>query len=251
MNAALFTELTKFRRATAVRATSVIMVLGIAIICSAMLLAVHSSDPQIIAKLGPLVDPGGWAGYFAAAAQVTAAGGLLGYGVVLSWLFGREFTDGTISGLFALPVSRTAIAIAKFAVYGIWAVGSSAALLGALVLFGLAFGLGPIPPESASAMGRQIVLAVLTAAIAAPAAWAASVGRSVLAGIGTAIGILVASQVAVIAGAGGWFTFPAPALWAVTGGTRVYPLQLALVIPLVLACAALTLIVWKRLQLDR
>lgn len=220
-------------------------------ICSTMLLAVHSSDPQIIAKLGPLINPGGWAGYLAAAAQVTAAAGLLGHGVVLSWLFGREFVDGTISGLFALPVSRTAIAVAKFTVYGIWAVCTSAAMLGALVLFGLAFGLGPIPADSASAMGRQIILGVLTAAIATPAAWAASLGRSVLAGIGTAIGILCASQIAVLAGAGGWFTFSAPALWAVAGGTRAHPLQLALVGPLVLACVALTLLAWKRLQLDR
>ena len=127
----------------------------------------------------------------------------------------------------------------------------SLALLLALVVFGFAFGLGPLTPDALPAMGRQIVLAILTAAIASPAAWAATLGRAVLAGIGTAIGILVLSQVAVVAGAGGWFPFAAPALWAVSNGSQVSPLQLALVIPLVAISCALTLRTWRRLQLDR
>ena len=251
MNAALATELAKFAHSTVVRATTIIMVLGIALICSSMLLAVGTASPQMTAKLGPLADPGGWVGYFGAAAQVTSAASLLGCGVVLSWIFGREFGDGTITGLFALPVARPTIAAAKLIVYSIWAVVVSLALLLALVVFGFAFGLGPLTPDALPAMGRQIVLAILTAAIASPAAWAATLGRAVLAGIGTAIGILVLSQVAVVAGAGGWFPFAAPALWAVSNGSQVSPLQLALVIPLVAISCALTLRTWRRLQLDR
>jgi len=241
MNAALATELAKFARSTVVRATTIMMVLGIALICSSMLLAVGTASPQMTAKLGPLADPGGWVGYFGAAAQVTSAASLLGCGVVLSW----------ITGLFALPVARPTIAAAKLIVYSIWAVVMSLALLLALVVFGFAFGLGPLTLDALPAMGRQIVLAMLTAAIASPAAWAATLGRSVLAGIGTAIGILVLSQVAVVAGAGGWFPFTAPALWAVSNGSQVSPLQLALVIPLVAISCALTLRTWRRLQLDR
>lgn len=251
MNAALSTELAKFARSTVIRASNIMMVLGIALICSTMLLAVTTANPQMTAKLGPLADPGGWVGYFSAAAQVTSAASLLGCGVVLSWIFGREFSDGTITGLFALPVARPTIAAAKLTVYSIWAVVASLALLLALIVFGIAFGLGPPTPDALPAMGRQIVLTMLTAAIASPAAWAATLGRSVLAGIGTVIGILVLSQVAVIAGAGGWFPFSAPALWAVSNGSQVSPLQLAVVIPLVTISCALTLRTWGRLQLDK
>ncbi len=251
MKAALATEFTKLTRATVVRATTVITVLGIALICSSMLLAVGTDDPQLAAKLGPLIDPGGWAGYLATAAQVTAAAGLLGHGVVLSWLFGREFGDGTITGLFALPVSRATIAAAKLLIYLAWSVACSAALLAALMVLGLAFGLGPISADAVPALGSQLALAVLTGVIVTPAAWAATVGRSVLAGIGTAIGILILSQVTVLAGAGGWFPFSAPALWAISAGHAVSPLQLALVAPIALASTGLTMQSWRQLQLHR
>jgi ABC-2 type transport system permease protein len=251
MTTGLVTEFTKFVRATVVRATTIIMVLGIPLICASMLLAVHTADPQLAAKLGPLIDPGGWAGYFTVAAQVTGAAGLLGYGVVLSWLFSREFAEGAITGLFAIPVSRPTIAGAKLLVYLLWGIATGAALLLALIVLGLVSGLGPIPADVVPAIARQLGLTVLTAVIATPAAWAATVGRSVLAGIGATIGILVLSQVTVIAGAGAWFPFAAPALWAISNGTDATPLQLALVVPVLVISTGLTLHSWQHLQLDR
>jgi ABC-2 type transport system permease protein len=251
MNAALATEAVKLRHATVARATTLIMALGISLICSTMLLAAGTDDPQLAAKLGALVDPGGWAGYLTTAAQVTGAAGLLAHGVLLSWLFGREFADGTITGLFALPIPRRTVAAAKLAVYLAWSMISGVALLAGLVVLGLAAGLGKIPGDAVPALGRQLALTVLTAAIAVPAAWATTSTRSVLAGIGTTIGIVVLSQVAVVAGAGGWFPFAAPALWAISAGTEVSTPQLLAITPVVLAAAALTLLSWHRLQLDR
>jgi ABC-2 type transport system permease protein len=251
MTTALVTEFTKFVRATVVRATTIIMVLGISLICSSMLLAVGTADPQLAAKLGPLIDPGGWVGYFTLAAQVTGAAALLAYGVVLSWLFSREFSEGTITGLFAIPVSRPTIVTAKLAVYFGWSVVTSAALVLTLIVLGLVGGLGSVPADVVPAIARQFVLTVLTAVIATPAAWAATAGRSVLAGIGTTIGILVLSQVTVIAGAGAWFPFAAPALWAISNGTDATIVQLALVLPVLGLSIGLTLHAWHRLQLDR
>jgi ABC-2 type transport system permease protein len=247
----LVTEFTKLAHATVVRVTTVLMVLGISLICASMLLAIHTDDPQLAAKLGPLVDPGGWAGYFIAAIQVTGAAGFVGYGVVLSWLFSREFADGTITGLFAIPVSRPSIAAAKFAVYLAWGLVTATALLLALIVLGLVSGLGSLPADVVPWFGRQFGLSVFSIVIATPAAWAATLGRSVLAGIGTTIAILVLSQVSVIAGAGGWFPFAAPALWAMHSDITVTSLQLSLVIPVVALGIALTLRSWQRLQLDR
>ncbi|MEU4396515.1 ABC transporter permease [Kribbella sp. NPDC023855] len=251
MRSALAVEFTKLVHATLVRATTVLTALGIALICAVMLVASGTKDPQLAAKLGPLVDPGGWAGYLASAAQVTAAADLIGCGMMLSWLFGREFADGTITGLFALPVSRPVIAAAKLCVYLAWVVFTSTALLCALLVCGLAGGLGPIPADVLDAIGRQFALTILTGLVAAPVAWAATVGRSVLAGVGTTIGILVLAQLMVVAGAGPWFPFSTPALWAVTGGADVSLPQLALVLPIVLISTWLALHAWRRLQLDR
>jgi len=247
----LVTEFAKLARATVVRVTTVLMVFGISLICASMLLAVHTDDPQLAAKLGPLIDPGGWVGYFTVAVQVTGAAGFVGYGVVLSWLFSREFADGTITGLFAIPVSRPTLAAAKLVVYVAWGLITAACLLLALTILGLVSGLGPLPTDVAPWMGRQFGLSVFSIVIATPAAWAATLGRSVLAGIGTTIAILVVSQVSVISGAGGWFPFAAPALWAIHSDITVTPLQLGLVIPVVAAGVVLTLRSWRHLQLDR
>lgn len=247
----LVTEFTKLARASVVRVTTVLMVFGISLICASMLFAVRTDDPQLAAKLGPLIDPGGWVGYLTVAVQVTGAAGFVGYGVVLSWLFSREFADGTITGLFAIPISRSTIAAAKLITYLAWGIATATTLLLALILLGLVSGLGSIPADVVPWFGRQFALSVFSILIAVPAAWAATLARSVLAGIGTTIAILVLSQISVIAGAGGWFPFAAPALWAIHSDITVSPLQLSLVIPLVALSAALTLQSWKHLQLDR
>ncbi|MBX7433992.1 ABC transporter permease [Mycobacterium sp. Y57] len=250
MRAAVSAEAIKLYRAPVGRAGSALLGLGIPVLCCAMSMAARSSDPQVLAKLGPAAEHT-WAGLLAGAAQITGAGGLLGFGVVLSWMFGREFVDGTITGLFALPVSRRSIAAAKLLVFLMWSVVVSAVIVVALVAGGLTLGLGFPPAAALAGLARQFVLGVLTAVVATPVAWAATVGRSLLVGIVCAIGLVIAAQVAVIAGAGGWFSVAAPALWAMSGGDGVSVAQLALLVPLLGAAASLTLVSWARLQLTR
>ena len=133
MRPAMWAEAVKLSRSTVGRVGSAAVLVGIAVLSGAMLLAAASGDPQLLAKLGPAATRD-WAGFLLAAAQITSAGGLLGFGVVLSWIFGREFGDGTITGLFALPVRRSTIALAKLLVYAIWAVTVSVGLAGLLLL---------------------------------------------------------------------------------------------------------------------
>ena len=84
-----------------------------------------------------------------------------------------------------------------------------------------------------------------------PVAWVATLGRSVIAGIGCTIGIVVLAQVGVLTGPGAWLTFAAPGLWAVNDGQGVSAIQFLLIIPVALAGAGLTVRAWARLQLDR
>ncbi|MHA6693366.1 ABC transporter permease [Homoserinimonas sp. A520] len=250
MRAALWAEAVKLASSLVGRVGTVAIVGGIAVLCGALLLAVHSGDAQLVAKLGPAAD-GGWSGLLAAAAQVTGAGGLLGFGVVLAWMFGREFGEGTVTGFFALPIRRSTIAAAKLAVYGLWATLTSLALVAALLVVGVVSALGAFPVELWPAVARQFALTVMTAAVATPVAWAATAGRSLLAGVSAAIGIVIVAQVSVLAGAGGWMPLAAPALWAVSAGNAVSTLQLLLLVPVVVVVAGATMWAWERLQLDR
>lgn len=169
----------------------------------------------------------------------------------MAWQFAREFSDGTITGLFALPVSRSQIALAKLVAYGIWATGVSILLVAALTIVGFGLGLSGSTGNASPAFWRELLLALMSIPVALPAALVATLGRSALAGVGTAIGLVVISQVAVVTGAGGWFTPAAPALWAISEGASVNTAQLALVFPVACLFVILIGLVWRNLQLDR
>lgn len=250
MTAALWAEVVKLAGSTVGRVATVAVVAGISVLSGSMLLAVHSGDPQLLAKLGPAAS-GDWNGLLLGAAQITGAGGLGGFAVVLAWMFGREFGDGTITGLFALPIRRTTIALAKVAIYCTWAAMMSVLLAVALLAVGAIAGLGPLTPDTWQALGRQVALGVMSAAIAVPVAWAATLSRSVLGGVSVAVGLVVVAQVSVLTGLGGWMPLAAPALWALSVGAAVSPLQLALLVPFVGAAVAATVLSWRRMQLDR
>lgn len=250
MNAAVRVEAMKLVRSPVGTIGTLALVLGTLALLGGITAALAAGNRELTAKAGVAATLD-WAGLLASAAQVTAAGGLLGFGVVLAWIVGREFTDGTITGLFALPVSRSRIALAKLTVYAAWAVAVSVTLALGILLLGLLIGYGPPLPEVWAALGRQAVLGMLTAAVAAPVAWIATLTRSLLAAVGAAIALVVIAQVGVLAGAGGWMPLAAPALWVISDGAAVTPLQLALTLALAAAFAALTCASWARLQLNR
>lgn len=250
MKAALWAEAVKLAGSTVGRVGSIAIVIGISVLSGSMLLAANSDDPQLIAKLGS-VAAGDWNGFLLGAAQITGAGGLGGFAVVLAWMFGREFGDGTITGLFALPIRRTTIALAKLLVYGAWAVAMSMLLAVVLILVGTISGLGPLTNETWETLGRQVALGIMSAAITIPVAWAATLSRSVLGGVSVAIGLVVVAQVSVLAGLGGWMPLAAPTLWALSSGTAVSGVQLLLVVPFAAVAVIATALTWRRMQLDR
>ncbi|GAA1796969.1 ABC transporter permease [Agromyces neolithicus] len=230
--------------------TTVLLVVGVGALALGILAAVASGEAQVIAKLGPLAGVGGWAGLVGIVVQVTAAGGLGAFGIALSWMFGREFADGTVAALFALPVPRAAIALGKLIVYVIWAIAVAALLTVVVGGVGLVLGYGATDAAGLRELARLPVLVVLTALIAVPAAWAATLGRGLLPGVATTIGIIVVAQVLAIADVGAWVPIVAPALWAIAPDS--VPAAALLTVPSVpLVFGALCGVAWARLQLDR
>lgn len=245
-------EWVKFRRARPVWVTTVFLVVGVAAMGLLTLLSREGSNPVMVAKAQSIVGAGGWEGLFAAADTIVSVGGLLGFGVVIGWVFGREFSDGTIVGLCASPVSRIAIAAAKLSILLGWAVATTLALAASLLTVGTLFDVGALDVGVLRLVGKFLGIAVLTALLAVPCAWAATLGRGYLPAIGTIIGLVVLAQMAVMSGAGGWFPFSAPGLWAISGGSGaglVTGMQLLLVLPVPVVFIALTLIAWQRLTL--
>lgn len=250
MNAAIRVEALKLVRSPVGVIGTLCLVVGTLGLLGGITAGLAGGNPELAAQAGRAASLD-WSGLLAGAAQVTAAGGLLGFGVVLSWIFGREFSDGTITALFGLPVRRSRIALAKLAVYIAWAGALTVALTLGILALGLLLGYGAPTATTWAGIGRQGILTIVTAIIAVPSAWIATVTRSLLAAVGGAIALVIIAQVGALAGAGGWIPIAAPALWALSEGAAVTTVQLGLAITLGVIFTALTGAAWARLQLSR
>ncbi|MEO6570880.1 MAG: ABC transporter permease [Ilumatobacteraceae bacterium] len=247
---AVAVEARKLVASHVVRAATLLIVVGIATLTASLAAAAGTGDEQILAKLGDLADEEGWALLVGIAIQITSAAGLLGFGVVMAFVVGREFTDGTISGLFALPISRGTIAAAKVAVVLVWTAVVAICLTGTIVAVGVGGGHGMPDADDVDGLARLFVLTVMSGAVAVPAAWAATLGRGLLPGIAVTIGIIASAQILVVAGAGGWYPAATPALWAIDPA-NVSIAQLGFVFVVAGIFTIGTVHSWVRLQLDR
>ncbi|MFA5537332.1 MAG: ABC transporter permease [Bacillota bacterium] len=176
-------------------------------------------DPDLAKGLGfisakaQIMGDADWPSYLGLLAQAIAVGGLLIFGFVMSWIFGREYSDRTIKDLLALPISRNLIVLSKFIVTILWCL-----ILAVLVLvLGILVGkIVDIPGWSADIILQGISVfitsATLTILLSTPVAFFASSGRGYLSPLGFMIFTLVLAQIVAATGYGQFFPWSVPAL---------------------------------------
>lgn len=160
-----------------------------------------------------------WDSYFGILTQAVGVGGVLVFGFVASWVFGREYSDGTAKDLLALPASRTMIINAKFFVYGMWCLG----LVLSNLLVGLLIGtLLKIPaPENISIILHLLNYLFTTALViflGTPIAFFSIWGKGYLAPLGFVALTLVFAQIIAATGYGSYFPWSVPGLFSGAGG---------------------------------
>jgi ABC-2 type transport system permease protein len=76
-----------------------------------------------------------WKALFMILTQGMGIGGIMIFGFIASWLFGREYSDNTVKDLLSLPIAKATIVNAKYIVYLLWAVSLAIvnALLGIII----------------------------------------------------------------------------------------------------------------------
>lgn len=252
---ALAFEALKFRRAPVVRTVSVLIGVALPVLAAAFMVAATSDgSSQIGLKAAAMLTGAGWSGYLSMVGMLLSVGALMGIGFVVCWCFGREFTDKTAAGLFALPVSRRRFAYAKFTVILLWALLLCLASIAVAFLAGAVIGLGLPGPEDLAVAGRAWLAGALAALLACPLAVVASVARGYLPGIGALVLLVVITQVVTAFGAGAWFPYAAPGLWMGMGGAAaaetVSPLQLFLCVPVSVLGIAVTGEWWRNMQIS-
>ncbi len=160
-----------------------------------------------------------WKSYIDILTQAVGVGGVLVFGFVASWIFGREYSDGTAKDLLSLPTSRRKILNAKFVLYVLWC--------GMLVLSNLLIAsvLGTIlklPTISIDLLPQLLndyfITTILTIVVGAPIAFFALYGKGYLAPLGFVALTLVFSQVIAATGYGTYFPWSVPGLYSGAGG---------------------------------
>jgi ABC-2 type transport system permease protein len=211
---------------------SLFMPLGIAF------LIFVSRNPEISRQLGLISAKANlmayaatdWQTYLGLYGMLMAAGGYFLFVITISWLFAREFADGTVKDLLAVPVARWFILLAKFIVMLIW----SLLLMVIILSFGLLMGVIIQLPGGTPQVIWQGSLVVwitgcLVILVVLPFALFASCGRGYLLPVGLAILVLMLTNIVALAGWGEVFPWAVPGLFA-QSKTPLAPVSFCIVV---------------------
>ncbi|GLY44494.1 hypothetical protein Amsp01_105170 [Amycolatopsis sp. NBRC 101858] len=116
MNAAVWAEVLKARRSRLPWTTGLAFTIAAGFGGLVMFILQDVRRARALGLLGTKAALTGgtadWPGYFALLAQTIAVAGTLLFGLVVVWVFGREFSQNTAKDLLALPTPRAAIVAA-------------------------------------------------------------------------------------------------------------------------------------------
>jgi len=173
----------------------------------------------ITAKAQIMMGVADWPTYLGFLAQVIAGGGIMLFGLIGIWVFGREYSDRTMQDLLALPTSRSAIVFAKFVVVALWSAALTAMICVVALLVGLGVGaVVALPPTSMQVIlqgGVTVAItACLTIALVTPIAFFASAGHGYLPPMGVTLLVIFLAQVIAMTGRGEYFPWAIPGLYA-------------------------------------
>jgi ABC-2 type transport system permease protein len=139
-----------------------------------------------------------WEGLFSFFAEMSAMGGMIVLSLIVIFIFGREYVEGTAKNMLALPVPRRRFIEAKFLVAAAWYAVLTIFLLAEAAAVGLLLGLGAPNPALASREALSILLAALLSfALQGLVAWVTVASKGYLAPFGYTIATLIVGNLLV------------------------------------------------------
>lgn len=212
-------------------------------------------NPSISAKLGliaakaSLFGNADGIGFLNLINQLIATVGLIGFGFVTAWVFGREYLEKTMKDILALPVSRTYIVLAKCVVVALWCLALMTVMYASAVIVGLVIELeGWTLQLITSGVIKFYITGLMTILLCTPVAFMAGYGRGLMAALGFVIITLIAGQFIAVGGLGAFFPWAVPGLYTVppdTPGMQLYPISYILLFATSLLGLTATLYWWK------
>lgn len=160
-----------------------------------------------------------WAAYFTMLSQAVGVGGGIIFGFVASWIFGREYSDGTAKDILSLPTSRATILTAKFGVYALWAIALAISNLIVGAILGTLLGLPGIAFDLVlGLLSTYFLTAFLTILLGTPIAFMAIWGKGYMAPLGFLVLTIVFAQLIAAMGYGAYFPWAVPGLFSGAAG---------------------------------
>jgi ABC-2 type transport system permease protein len=231
ISVALWTEYMKIRKSKIFFTTLIIFTI-IPMMIGLMMFV--SKNPDIASKLGmigtksKMFGENDWKGYLGLMSQVIASIGLLGFGFVTAWVFGREHSDRTMKDILALPVGRPSIVSAKFIIIFLWC----------LILTVVTFSVGIIVGQVIDIPGWSLALFsdffksffityFLTLFLCSPVAYLAGYSRGIIAPLGFVLLTMILAQFIGLVGLGPFFPWAIPGLYSVAKDAQGFQLHLS------------------------
>jgi ABC-2 type transport system permease protein len=178
-------------------------------------------SPALTAKAAAMSFSVNWNSYIDMLAQVVGVGGVLVFGFVASWVFGREYSDRTVKDLLAMPVSRTTILNAKFVCYGCWcfALAVSNLIIGFIIGFVLDL---PVSDQGSlvASLGVYVVTTLLAIPLGTCAAFLALAGKGYLSPLAFVCLTIVVGQIIGALGFATYFPWAIPGLFSMSSEYR-------------------------------
>ena len=181
--------------------------------------------PELIKKLGLIgtkasmlnLGESDWQNYFGLLIEILAGVGLIGFGFVTAWVFGREYSDRTLKDILALPVSRSSIVISKLIVIVVWSLLLSAVFLVSSILFGRMAGLSQWSSDFfADFLFTYTIVTLLSILLCTPVAFFTCYSGGLLLPIGIIILTMIMANFSGLVGLGPYFPWSIPGLFGVS-----------------------------------
>lgn len=202
----------------------------------------------MLSKANQIPGNGDWASYLGIFAQIISGAGLLVFGFVASWLFGREYSDRTVKDLLALPLPRSSIVIGKFFVMACWC--GLLFVVSTVVMLGIGLALH-LPGWSQNywfhCMQVFSIATLMNIGLCMLTAFVACLTRGYIAPIGFLIVTLILGNFIGMLGFAPYYPWGIPALYAIKGveSTHIGMPSIIIVIMTSIAGLIATLAWWR------
>jgi ABC-2 type transport system permease protein len=213
-------------------------------------------DPAFARKIGILGvkaeiigKSADWPSFIGLLIVIVAMMGIFVFSLIESWIFGREFTEGTLKDMLATPVSRGTVVAGKFiTVFCVCMV-----MVVEMIVVGLIAGFALDLPLGTNSLimdgvGRAVLASLLVLLVNTPFAFLASTGKGYLLPIGiTMLAVVLGNLIGTI-GYGEFYPWYIPGILSgmAAEGSRITPIGIVIVLATGILGVVGTYLFWKK-----